>query len=73
MIGKASEGIVGTGYFERFDNEGLIILGWVANWRPVKIFLYDWWPIARRRRLYRRLAVATIRVVAEKPDGQSEA
>ena len=69
VIGKASAGIVGTGYFGRFYNEGLIILGWVANWRPVEIFLYDWWPIARRRRLYRRLAVATVQVVAEDPDG----
>ena len=68
MIGKASAGIVGTGYFGRFYNEGLIILGWVANWRPVEIFLYDWWPIARRRRLYRRLAGARVQVVAETPD-----
>ena len=73
VIGMASAGVVGTCYFGRFYNEGLIILGWVANWRPVEIFLYDWWPIARRRRLYRRLAIARIRVVEEKPDGQSEA
>jgi hypothetical protein len=40
--------------------EGLIILGWVANWRPLEIFLYDWWPIVERRRLYRRLSAAHI-------------
>jgi hypothetical protein len=40
--------------------ESLIILGWVANWRPIEIFLYDWWPLARRRNLYRRLAAATV-------------
>lgn len=71
VTGKASAGLVGTGYFGRFYNEGLIILGWVANWRPVEIFLYDWWPIARRRRLYRRLAVATVQVVAENADGHA--
>ena len=38
----------------------LIILGWVANWRPIQIFLYDWWPLRRRRRLYERLARAAI-------------
>jgi hypothetical protein len=42
--------------------EGLIIVGWVANWRPIEIFLYDWWPIVRRRRLLRRLAGATVEV-----------
>ena len=36
--------------------ESLILFAWVANWRPIEIFLYDWWPIARRRHLYRRLA-----------------
>jgi hypothetical protein len=41
-------------------SEGLLILGWVAMWRPVELFLYDWWPIWRRRRLYKRLR--TIRV-----------
>ena len=43
-----------------FVNEGLIILGWVANWKPLEIFLYDWWPVAGSRRLYRRLAKASV-------------
>lgn len=42
--------------------EGLIIIGWVANWRPIEIYLYDWLPIRRRIRLYRRLAAAPVRV-----------
>ncbi len=50
----------GDGYINRFFNEGLIILGWVANWRPIEIFLYDWWPLARQRTLYQRLAAAEI-------------
>jgi hypothetical protein len=44
----------------RFFDEGLIILGWVANWRPIEIFLYEWWPLVRRRNLYRRLATARV-------------
>ena len=39
-------------------------LRWVANWRPIEIFIYDWWPIVRRRNLYRRLAAATVDVRA---------
>jgi len=50
--------------FKRLAEESLLILGWVANWRPIEIFLYDWWPLARRRHLYRRLSTA---VVAPKP------
>lgn len=56
LVGSA----LGPGYLGGFFNEGLIILGWVANWRPVQIFLYDWWPLARRRRLFRRLATAGV-------------
>jgi hypothetical protein len=42
--------------------ESLVILGWVANWKPLETFLYDWWPLARRRNLYRRLAAATVEI-----------
>lgn len=28
--------------------QGLIIAGWVAMWRPMEIFLYEWWPLRRR-------------------------
>jgi hypothetical protein len=46
--------------FKRMVEESFLILGWVANWRPLEIFLYDWWPIALRRDLYRRLSSAAI-------------
>jgi hypothetical protein len=36
--------------------EGLIIAGWVAMWRPMEIFLYEWWPLRRRGRLYQKLS-----------------
>jgi hypothetical protein len=36
--------------------EGLTIAGWVAMWRPMEIYLYDWWPLQRRVVLLRRLS-----------------
>ncbi len=33
-----------------------------ANWKPLEIFLYNWWPLTRRRDLYRRLARAEISI-----------
>jgi|ERR1043166_7423406 hypothetical protein len=50
--------------FGRFAQESLVILGWVANWKPIEIFLYDWWPLLRRRNLYRRLSEANVEVTA---------
>ncbi|WP_234717019.1 hypothetical protein [Ensifer adhaerens] len=54
----------GAGAFSRVASESLVIFGWVANWRALEIFLYDWWPIVRRGRLYRRLAAAEVRVLS---------
>jgi hypothetical protein len=34
-------------------------------WRPIQIFLYEWWPIVRRRRSYLGLARAQVRVTQE--------
>ena len=57
----ASDQLGDTG-FGLFVSESLIIVGWVANWRPLEIFLYDWWPLVRRRNLYRRLARADVEI-----------
>ena len=51
---------LGEGSLARYFQEGLIIIAWVANWKPLDIFLYDWWPVARTRNLYRRLANADV-------------
>ena len=44
--------------------EGLTIFGWVANWRPAEIFLYDVWTARRRIDLYRRIAQADVELRA---------
>ena len=41
-------------------SESLIIGGWVALWRPMEIFLYDWWPIRAEARLSDRLAAMQV-------------
>ena len=46
--------------------EGLLILGWVAMWRPLQIFLYDWWPVRHFGRLYRKLATVPVRVLGSR-------
>jgi hypothetical protein len=48
----------------RLMEQSLLILGWVANWRPLEIFLYDWWPIRRRLILLRRLGDMPVEVRA---------
>ena len=40
--------------------ETLLIGGWVAMWQPLQIYLYDWWPILQRERLFRRMAAMRV-------------
>ena len=42
--------------------ESLTIGGWVSMWRPLEIFLYDWWPIRSEARLSERLAAMPVRL-----------
>lgn len=49
--------------------EGLTILGWVAMWRPVEIFLYEWWPILEQQRTCERIAGLDIEV---RPEAQAK-
>jgi hypothetical protein len=42
--------------------EGLLIIGWVALWRPVEMFLYDWWPLLRRARRLEAIARMPVEV-----------
>lgn len=46
--------------------ESLTIVGWVAMWRPLQIFLYDWWPFWRKIKLYQNLGRAHIQVIHSK-------
>ncbi len=42
--------------------ESLLIGGWVAMWRPLAVFLYDWWPVRAEIRLLRQLAAMPVRI-----------
>ena len=57
---------VGQSPFWRVLKESLLIGGWVAMWRPMQIFLYEWWPLVRRGRIFRRLSSAIVHVVPAK-------
>jgi hypothetical protein len=67
LIGADLLASFGTNAFSRVFKESLLIGGWVAMWRPMQIFLYEWWPLVRRGRIYRKLTQARVHVVAANP------
>jgi hypothetical protein len=58
LLGKVGE--QGWVFFLR---ESLTILGWVAMWRPIQIYLYDWWPVRQQIAVYEKLGKMPVRVV----------
>lgn len=43
--------------------EGFIIVGWVAMWRPIEVFLYDWWPLRKEWQDLQQLARMRVRLL----------
>jgi hypothetical protein len=52
-----------NGTWAGIARESLTIAGWVAMWRPMEIYLYDWWPLRRRGRVYEKLSEIPVEVV----------
>lgn len=61
-ISHAVGQVFGESGFGGLLQESVLIGGWVAMWRPLEIFLYDWWPIRAEARLYDRLAAMPVRI-----------
>ena len=64
---------LGDGTINQIAAEGLLISGWVAMWRPLQVFLYDWWPIRRNCNLFEKLARLPVELRARAPDGAEAA
>ena len=63
-IGDAVASYVSEARLGGVIREGFLIGGWVAMWRPLEIFLYDWWPIRADAQLFDRLAAMPVRVAS---------
>jgi hypothetical protein len=62
-VGEFIASFVSKASYSSIVKESFVIGGWVALWRPLEIFLYDWWPIRAAARLEDRLAEMDVRVV----------
>jgi hypothetical protein len=66
LLGANALGRLGDFQGFYIARESLTIVGWVAMWRPMQIFLYDWWPLQKQIHLYLSLSHAHIQVVQGK-------
>ena len=56
-----------------FFREGLLIIGWVANWKPIEFFLYDRRPMVRQRNVLKALSEMAISIRHADQNSQSDA
>ncbi len=73
LLSMTARGILAhvlPGRAPRMLDEGLIVLAWVALWRPAESLVYGWVPLYRKRRLYQRLAAirVSVRIEAAHPE-----
>jgi hypothetical protein len=61
-VGDALASYFRDSRFAEVLREGFVIGGWVAMWRPLEVFLYDWWPIRAKVRLLERLSTMPVRI-----------
>lgn len=44
--------------------EGLLLIGWVALWRPIEVFLYEWWPIRAQQGRFEAIARMPVQITS---------
>jgi hypothetical protein len=72
LLGDVVAWLLGERRVGELLRESFLIGGWVAMWRPMEVFLYDWWPIRAEARLADRLSGMPVRI-SYKTDENSEA
>jgi hypothetical protein len=68
VIGESVATLISRERVAALIEDSLVIGGWVALWRPLEIFLYDWWPIRAEAKLFERLSVMDVST-ADPADG----
>ena len=63
LLGQLIRRFMGETQWGFLLRESLLIGGWVAMWKPLEIFLYDWWPIVGERHLYDRLSRIKVQII----------
>jgi hypothetical protein len=63
VVGELVASLVAKQSYGSIIKESFVIGGWVALWRPLEIFLYDWWPIRAEAKLLDRLGEMDVRVL----------
>jgi|SRR5688572_13503155 len=63
LLVEAGSRIMPEGRLATIIRESLIILAWVALWRPADLLLYEWFPYKRDAKLFGRLENSKVQIL----------
>jgi hypothetical protein len=63
LLARQALSTLEQGLLVRMASEGLLIFGWVTLWEPAYIFIYGWWPIVQKRKIYEKITTMEIEVL----------
>jgi hypothetical protein len=73
VVGESIASLISRESIVALIQDSLVIGGWVALWRPLEIFLYDWWPIRAEAKLFERLGTMDVRTLGATVAGPATA
>ena len=65
VLTKIGDRILPTGGLSAMIRESLVILGWVAMWRPADLLLYEWHQFKRDATLFGRIEKSKFQVITQ--------
>ena len=65
FLTKAIAAVLPEGGLAMTLHESLIILGWVALWRPAELLLYEWRPLKREANLFCKIEYSNVKVISD--------
>ena len=68
-----SQALLPAGVMASLLRESFLVAGWVAMWRPMQIYLYDWWPLRQQALLYRRMSRMPVTLLVAPPNASGAA
>ncbi|MDH5580357.1 MAG: hypothetical protein OEY33_00480 [Bdellovibrionales bacterium] len=51
-----------------FLKELLLLIGWVSMWKPINIFLYEWWPFSKNKKMHLSFSSIPIEIIKKEVD-----
>lgn len=68
LLSQWSQALLPAGVMASLLRESFLVAGWVAMWRPMQIYLYDWWPLRQQALLYRRMSRMPVTLLVAPPN-----